>query len=271
MSTKKGRNGVSSHSANWNPWHGCHKYSPGCQNCYVYRMDDRHQKDASVVQKTAAFYLPIAHARDGSYKIPSGSLIWTCFTSDFLLEDADGWRAEAWRMIRERADCHFLFITKRIRRFSLCLPEDWGEGYRNLSVCCTVENQTVANERLPVFREAKICHKLIVCEPLLERLNLSPYLGGWVESVTVGGESGEQARTCDYDWILDIRAQCVAANVPFHFKQTGANFMKDAKRYRIPRKLQHAQARKANIDTRAHTKQQDYPSEDQDSGVTPVT
>ena len=265
MATTKAKK-ISNRSANWNPWHGCHKYSPGCVNCYVYRIDARHQRDASIVQKTAGFYLPIAHARDGSYKIPSGSMIWTCFTSDFLLEDADGWRGEAWRMIRERSDCHFFFITKRITRFEQCLPEDWGDGYRNMTICCTVENQAMADERLPVFRAAKIAHKIIICEPLLERMDLSRHLGGWVESVSVGGESGELARTCDYDWVLDIRAQCIAANVPFQFRQTGANFVKDAKRYRIPRKLQHAQARKAGINTKAVSKKLEYPSDNQDSG-----
>ncbi len=169
MATTTKSGGTSTHGVDWNPWHGCHKYSAGCLNCYVYRMDGRHQRDASVVQKTSAFYLPISHARDGSYKIPSGSLIGTCFTSDFLLEDADTWRGEAWRMIRERSDCHFLFITKRITRFDDCIPEDWGEGYRNLTICCTVENQAKVDERLPVFRDAKIAHKIIVCEPLLER------------------------------------------------------------------------------------------------------
>lgn len=234
---------------NWNPWHGCHKYSAGCLNCYVYRMDGRHGKDADVVKKTNDFYLPIAHARDGSYKIPSGSLIWTCFTSDFLLADADEWRSEAWRMMKERSDCAFLFITKRITRFAECVPEDWGEGYPNVSICCTMENQAKTNERLPVFREAKIRHKAIVCEPLLERIDFGSALGDWVDGVTVGGESGEQARTCEYDWILDIREQCIRAGVPFHFKQTGANFVKDGKRYAIRRALQHSQARKANIDT----------------------
>lgn len=239
---------------NWNPWHGCHKISAGCQNCYVYRSDAKHGKNASEVVKTSSFYLPIAHARDGSYKIPSGSFIWTCFTSDFLLADADAWRKEAWRMMKERSDCEFLFITKRITRFAECLPEDWGDGYPNVSICCTVENQAKADERLPVFRDASIRHKMIVCEPLLERLDLSAYLDGWVESVTVGGESGEQARLCEYDWILEIRRQCIEANVPFHFKQTGAVFQKDGKIYRIPRKLQHAQARKANINTDKSTR-----------------
>ena len=83
---------------NWNPWHGCHKTSAGCAHCYVYRMDGKHGKDANLVTKTNDFYLPIAHLRNGSYKIPPESFIWTCFTSDFLLEDADAWRPEAWRM-----------------------------------------------------------------------------------------------------------------------------------------------------------------------------
>lgn len=241
---------------NWNPWHGCRKISAGCQNCYVYRADARHDKDASAVVKTSGFYLPIAHARDGSYKIPPGSFFWTCFTSDFLLAEADAWRSEAWRMIRERSDCEFLFITKRITRFEKCLPDDWGIGYANVSICSTVENQAKADERLPIFLHAPICHKMIVCEPLLERIDLSPYLGDWVESVTVGGESGDEARLCEYDWILDIRRQCMEADVPFRFKQTGANFKKDGKLYRIPRKLQHVQARKANINTEKRTQDQ---------------
>lgn len=234
---------------NWNPWHGCHKTSAGCAHCYVYRMDGKHGKDANLVTKTNDFYLPIAHLRNGSYKVAPESFIWTCFTSDFLLEDADAWRAEAWRMMRERSDCEFLFITKRITRFLQCLPDDWGEGYPNVSICCTVENQSKVEERLPVFREVPIRHKMIVCEPLLERIDLSAYLGDWVESVTVGGESGDQARPCDYDWILEIRRQCIEANVPFRFKQTGAHFIKDGKRYQIKRSLQHSQARKANINT----------------------
>ena len=242
---------------NWNPWHGCHKVSAGCANCYVYRADDRHGKDASIVQKTSSFYLPVSHARDGTYKIPSGSYVWTCFTSDFLLEDADEWRGEAWRMIRERSDCEFLFITKRITRLTQCMPEDWGEGYPNVSICCTVENQAKANERLPVFRALPIRHKMIVCEPLLEAIDLSAYLGDWVESVTVGGESGDEARICNYDWILGIRGQCIEADVPFRFKQTGANFVKDHKRYQIKRVLQHAQARKANINTERKGTHQD--------------
>ena len=66
--------------------------------------------------------------------------------------------------------------------------------------------------------------------------------------MTVGGESGSESRVCDYAWVLDIREQCIAANVPFHFKQTGTHFRKDGRLYNIPRKQQMKLAHRAAID-----------------------
>lgn len=54
-------------------------------------------------------------------------------------------------------------------------------------------------------------------------MDLTPYLHG-VDHVTVGGETGRDARVCDYDWVLDIREQCVKANKTFWFKNTGSFF-----------------------------------------------
>ncbi len=152
-------------------------------------------------------------------------------------------------MIKQRPDVTFLIITKRIHRFSQCVPDDWGDGYENVHICCTCENQKMADYRLPIFLKAPIKHKSIICEPLLERIDLRPYLdNAEITEVVVGGESGNDARECNYDWVLDIREQCINAEVDFHFRQTGAHFIKDGKFYRIERKFQHSQAHKANID-----------------------
>ena len=70
----------------WNPWHGCRRKSVGCLHCYVYRMDERHGRDASEIRKTGDYALPVRRRRDGAYKIPPGAVIGACFTSDFLLE-----------------------------------------------------------------------------------------------------------------------------------------------------------------------------------------
>lgn len=206
----------------WNPWHGCKKYSEGCMNCYVYRIDGRHERDASAVKKNRDFDLPVRKKRSGEYKLQGRDIVYTCFSSDFFIENADEWRGEAWAMIRERSDLNFFIITKRIQRFYVSLPDDWKDGYENVTICVTCENQQRADERLPFFLSLPIKHKQIICEPLLSAINLSPYLNSQIEGVTVGGESGSEARVCNFDWVLDIRRQCVAAKVPFHFKQTGA-------------------------------------------------
>lgn len=234
----------------WNPWHGCTKISPGCRYCYVYRQDAMYGSDvgSDVVRKTAAFDLPLKHRRDKSYKIPSGSIVFTCFTSDFLLDAADEWRSECWRMMRLRSDCMFYFFTKRIHRFAECLPPDWGDGYPNVIVGCTVENQAMADFRLPIFKIMPIKHKSIIVAPMLEVVDLSPWLDAGIEEVSVSGESGSEARECRYEWVLDVRRQCIDAGVPFSFHQTGANFVKDGVRYAIARRHQISQARRAGID-----------------------
>lgn len=235
----------------WNPWHGCRKISPGCAHCYMFRRDASFGKDSTAVQKTASFSLPLQRTREGAYRLPAGETVYACMTSDFFLEQADEWRREAWRMIGTRRDLHFVIITKRIERFEVSLPDDWGDGWSHVTICSTCENQQTADRRLPVLLRLPLRHREIIHEPMLERIDILPFLqSGKIEHVTCGGESGPDARPCNYDWILHTRAQCAKAGVPFSFKQTGAHFIKNGKHYSIPRQLQHAQAKKAGIDLR---------------------
>ncbi len=229
----------------WNPWHGCKKYSTGCLHCYVYRRDGSFEKDASVVTKNRDFDLPVRLSRDGTYKLQTSGTIYCCLTSDFFLEEADVWRKECWDMIRRRSDLDFTIITKRIIRFPGCLPESWGDGWNNVTICVTVENEDAAKTRLPILLSAPIKHRQIICEPLLSEIDLLPYLCPEIQCVTVGGESGDDARVCDFDWVKSLRDQCAQKNVPFFFKQTGANFRKDGIIYNIPRQYQLLQASKA--------------------------
>ena len=184
---------------------------------------------------------------DYTKQLPKSGLIYLCFASDFLLEDADQWRDECWDIIRERSDCTFLFLTKRIERFVQCIPEDWGDGSDHVVVCCTVENQENADRKLSVFQKLPIKHKQITAQPLLERINMEKYLAG-IEAVVVGGESDRNARVLDYDWVLDIREQCIRQNVSFQFRQCGTHFIKDGKEYTLQVKDLCSQARRAGID-----------------------
>lgn len=232
----------------WNPWHGCRKLSAGCLNCYMYRRDSQFGKDSSIISKTADFDLAVKKKRDGKYKLNSSGTVYVCMTSDFFIEEADDWRADIWSMIKERKDLDFCIITKRISRFHISLPDDWGDGYDNVTICCTCENQAAADERLPVLLNLPVKYRKIIHEPMLERINIEKYLAsGKIETVVCGGESGPDARLCSYDWVLNTREQCKKNNVHFYFKQTGAKFEKDGKVYFIERKFQQSQARKAGI------------------------
>lgn len=236
----------------WSPWRGCHKHSEGCKFCYIHKGDTKRGIDTDNVVKTEKITAPIEKYKKGEhkgqYKMKSGETVYLCFSSDFLLEDADRWRDECWKIIKERNDLHFIFLTKRIERFSDCMPGDWGSGYDNVTVGCTIENQAMADYRLSIFESLPIKHKNIICQPLIEEIDIEQYLKG-VELVVVGGESDHNARPLDYKWVLSVREQCMRNGIKFEFRQCGSNFIMDGKLYKINVRQLCSQARKANINT----------------------
>lgn len=114
----------------WNPWRGCKKCSDGCLHCYIQKGDAKRGVNTAEIVKTKDFAKPVEKKKNGEYKMKAGT-VYLCFSSDFLIEEADTWRTECWSMIKERQDCTFLFLTKRIERFMQCIPDDWNDGYEN--------------------------------------------------------------------------------------------------------------------------------------------
>lgn len=233
----------------WNPWHGCHKFSDGCKHCYIHKGNIKRGIDTNIIEKSDKFSAPIEKNKSGDYKMKAKSIVYVSFNSDFFLPDADEWRKDCWRMIKERSDLHFLFLTKRIERFYEVIPDDWQNGYPNVTIGCTVENQSIADTRLSFFKSLPIVHKNIICQPLLENIHLEDYLEN-IELVVVGGESDALARPLNYDWVLNIREQCIRKKVPFEFRQCGTHFIKDGKQYTLSVRELCSQARKAQINTK---------------------
>jgi protein gp37 len=204
----------------------------------MYFLDRVRDRDCSEIYRTkAGFDYPLQKDRTGNYKIKSGEMIRVCMTSDFFLEEADEWRSEAWEMMRQRPDVIFFLLTKRPQRVMSCLPKDWGGGWENIMFNVTCENQKRADERIPILLDLPFKHKGIMCAPFIGPVSIKKYLPyGQIEQVICGGENYDGARPCDFEWVKSLRAECVADNITFCFIETGTVFIKDKKRYNMPRK-----------------------------------
>lgn len=136
----------------------------------MHKGDAKRGVDTSMIIKTKDFDKPVTQFKKGGYKMKPG-LVYLGFSTDFLIEEADAWRDDCWKMIKERADCNFLFLTKRIERFAQYIPKDWADGYKNVTVCCTIENQRNADKKLSVFQTLPIKHRCITAQSLIERVD----------------------------------------------------------------------------------------------------
>lgn len=225
----------------WNPWHGCHKVSEGCAHCYMYFLDGKRGIDTSRVFRTDNFDLPLQRKRDGSFRIAPGMQLYVGLSTDFFVEEADQWRDEAWDIIRKRPDVVFRLLTKRAYRIRECLPDDWGDGYENVLLQVTTENQARADERLSILLDIPAKHKGFMAAPFIGEVDAETYLAsGQFEEVLCGGENYDGARPCHYEWVKRLSDQCRKHDVTFDFIETGTVFVKDGKTYHIPEKRQQS-------------------------------
>ena len=131
------------------------------------------------------------------------------------------------------------------------LPSDWGEGYENVILTVTCENQQMAERRLPIFLEIPARRRFVFVAPILGKVSLDKFLeSGKIDEVAVGGESYDFARECNFDWVKDIYFSCKKHGVDFDFHQTGSNFVVDGKRYKIKHHNEYSQAKKARSEER---------------------
>ena len=226
----------------WNPWHGCHKISEGCQHCYMYFLDGKRRIDTSRIFRTENFDLPLRRDRSGRFKLQPGMQLYVGLSTDFFVEEADRWRDEAWHIMRQRPDIVFRPLTKRAHRIRKCLPDDWDDGYENVMLQVTTENQLRADERLSILLDIPAKHKGFMAAPFIGPVDASKYIAtGQLEEVLCGGENYDGARPCHYEWVKALSDQCRAADVTFDFIETGTVFVKDGRTFRIPDKRTQSQ------------------------------
>lgn len=124
--------------------------------------------------------------------------------------------------MRDTLDLDWLVLTKRPQLAPRMLPTCWGDGPANVWLGATAEDQIEARRRIPHLLLVPAAMHWLSVEPLLEPLDLRPWLDrlGWV---VVGGESGPGARAMQPGWARAIRDQCAETGSAFWMKQTGSN------------------------------------------------
>lgn len=196
--------------ATWNPWHGCLKVSPGCKFCYMYREKAIYGQDPmKVVRSKTKFSDPL--------KWREPKLVFTCSWSDWFIAEADGWRAEAWEIVRRTPQHTYQILTKRPERIEGNLPEGW--PYPNVWLGVSVESDDY-RWRIDELRKHPAAVRFLSVEPLLSEIELGSSLEG-IDWVIVGGESGPEARPMDSSWVTKVILQCREADVPVFVKQMG--------------------------------------------------
>lgn len=217
----------------FNPWWGCVRVSAACDHCYAETWAKRLGEDVWGPKSDRRFF------GDAHWKEP---LKWNaeavaqgvrkrvfCASMADVFEnrpDLVPHRQRLLDLIDQTPHLDWLLLTKRIHLVKKQLPK----GYKfpsNVWLGTTVENQAEANKRIRHLLEFSTpAVRFLSCEPLLGPLDLEVFLvknenGIRVDWVIAGGESGPGARPMEPQWPEDLRKQCSAAKVAFHFKQWG--------------------------------------------------
>lgn len=213
----------------FNPWIGCAKISPGCDNCYAERMDRRlfgggHWWYNAVPRYQSDKYWsrPIKWNENAwnnrtRYRVFCGSM---CDVFDNASVDT---QAKLWNLIMVTPALDWLLLTKRIGNAAKMLPGLWlNRPLQNVWLGATVVNQEEADRDVRKLLQTPAAIRFLSIEPMLGPIDLIPWLYterlNWV---IVGGESGPKARPMYQEWVQSVRDQCVSAEVPFFFKQWG--------------------------------------------------
>ena len=149
----------------------------------------------------------------------------------FDAEAPAGELEKLWDVIRKTPHLIWQILTKRSDRIAMSLPTDWGQGYPNVWLGVTAENQEMADARIPLLLQVPAAKRFLSCEPLIGPVDFN-HCSAWnpvennlyleaIDWVIAGGETGHGARPMHPDWARSLRDQCQAAGVPFFFKQWG--------------------------------------------------
>ncbi len=220
------------HTANF--WWGCFKVSPGCKNCYAETLANRYGKniwgpvETTDREQKTGIWTELPKWNKQAEREGKRRRVFVQSMSDFFEDHLQVIepRIRAMRLIEDLTSLDFLILTKRPENVGYMAGAWMETGWPvNVWLGTSVENQEMADMRIPKLLRIPAKVRFLSMEPLLERVEIHRYaLGGLITTdplswVIVGGESGNKRRPFDVAWARAIRDQCQAAGVPFFMKQ----------------------------------------------------
>lgn len=249
------KTGIEWCDSTFNPWIGCTKISPGCDNCYAESLAKRfghsdRWKGSIHVTSDALWRRPIAWNRAAA-KSGKRRLVFCASLADVFDNQAPiAARERLFDLIKQTPALTWLLLTKRPKNFGKFLPADWGDGYKNVWLGVSVEDQRNGNIRIPHLLATSAAKRFISYEPALGPINfrhidadgagskefcqINALTGKQsdmarpcrdvprIDWIIAGGESGAGSpRPAHPDWFRSVRDDCASAGVAYFFKQWG--------------------------------------------------
>src|SRR5690242_18927228 len=140
----------------FNPWIGCQHVSPGCDHCYAETMmDHRYHRvewgphGKRVRTSETNWRKPVQWAKRGRDSGARARVFCASLADVFDNKVDRGWRVDLFNLIKETPELDWLLLTKRPENCEKMLPSDWGNGYPNVWLGTTAEDQQHYDHRWP--------------------------------------------------------------------------------------------------------------------------
>ncbi|GAA4465483.1 phage Gp37/Gp68 family protein [Nemorincola caseinilytica] len=201
----------------WNPTTGCNKLSAGCKYCYAEILSERLQAMGHEKYKDGFALRMHEDALALPYTWKQPEMVFVNSMSDLFHKDVTvDFIKKVFYVMAANPQHTFQVLTKRADRLKELHEQlNWTP---NIWMGVSVEDSRVLH-RVDDLREINAMTKFLSCEPLIGPLTGLDLTN--IDWVIVGGESGKKARLIDPNWVVEIHKNCVAAGVPFFFKQWG--------------------------------------------------
>ena len=210
----------------FNPWIGCTKVSSGCDNCYAEALMDNRLKrvewgaQAERRRTSAAYWKQPFRWNNAAEAAGAPTLVFCASLADVFDPKApNSALTDLWQLIRATPWLRWQLLTKRPRRIECSLPPDWGDGWDNVWLGITCENQGIYDRRWKILQEVPAVVRFISYEPALGSMRMNG--GTHPDWLIWGGESGPRARPTMPDWVRAVVADCQENNIPVFGKQWG--------------------------------------------------